>query len=68
MDGHEGGVTRTEVISNKVESLCVVLDFGVKTGKIEPVEDVVIFYFAKVFVTLGREEPRYPGTAIGYIF
>jgi hypothetical protein len=46
-------VTRTEVISNKVEGLCVVLDFRVKTGKIEPVEDVVIFYFAKVFVTLG---------------
>jgi hypothetical protein len=29
------------------------LDFGVETGEIEPVENVVIFYFAKVFVALG---------------
>jgi hypothetical protein len=46
-------VMRTEVVSNKVEGLCVVLDFGVETGEIEPVEDVVVLYFAKVFVTLG---------------
>jgi hypothetical protein len=46
-------VMRTEVISNEVESLRVVLDFGVETGEIEPVKNVVVFYFAKVLVTLG---------------
>jgi hypothetical protein len=46
-------IARTEVISNEVESLCVVLDFGVEAGKIEPVENVIVFYFAEIFVTLG---------------
>jgi hypothetical protein len=46
-------MTRTEVVSNKVESLGVVLDFGVEAGEIEPVENVIVFYFAEVFVTLG---------------
>ena len=59
---------RTEIIGNEVEGLRVVLDFGIETGEIEPVENVVIFYFAKVLIALGREEPGYPGTAIGYIF
>jgi len=45
-------ITRTEVISNEVEGLRVVLDFGVEAGEIEPVENVIIFYFAEVFVTL----------------
>lgn len=31
----------------------VVLDLGVETGKVESVEDVVLFYFAKIFVPLG---------------
>ena len=44
---------RTEIIGNEVEGLRVVLDFGVETGEIEPVENVVIFYFAKVLVALG---------------
>jgi len=46
-------ITRTEVISNEVESLRVVLDFGVEAGQIEPVENVIVLYFAKIFVTLG---------------
>ena len=46
-------VTRTEIISNEVKSLRVVLDFGVEAGEVESVEDVVLFYFAKVFVSLG---------------
>jgi hypothetical protein len=29
------------------------LDFGVEAGEIKPVKDVIVFYFAKVFVTLG---------------
>jgi hypothetical protein len=29
------------------------LDFGVEAGKVESVENVVLFYFAKVFVSLG---------------
>jgi hypothetical protein len=33
------------------------LDFGVETGEIETVEDVILLYFAKIFVTFGREEP-----------
>jgi hypothetical protein len=41
------------------------LDFGVEAGEIEPVEDVIVFHFAEIFVALGREEPRYPGTRIG---
>lgn len=45
--------TRTEVISDEVESLRVVLDFGVEAGEIEPVENVIVFYFAEVFVSLG---------------
>jgi hypothetical protein len=44
---------RTEVISDEVKSLRVVLNFGVETGEIEPIENVVILYFAKVLVTLG---------------
>lgn len=46
-------ITRTEVISDEVESLRVVLDFSVEAGEIEPVEDVIVFYFAKILVTLG---------------
>jgi hypothetical protein len=46
-------ITRTEVVSNEVESLRVVLDFGVEAGEIEPVENVVVFYLAEIFVTLG---------------
>ena len=46
-------MTRTEVISNEVEGLRVVLDFGVEAGEIEPIEDVIVFYFAEIFVTLG---------------
>lgn len=56
---------RTEVVSDEIESLRVVLDFGVEAGEIEPVEDVIFFYFAEIFVPLGREEPRYPGTRSG---
>jgi hypothetical protein len=29
------------------------LDFGVEAGEIEPVENVIVFYFAEIFVTLG---------------
>jgi len=29
------------------------LDLGVEAGEIESVEDIVLFYFAKVFVSLG---------------
>lgn len=46
-------ITRTEVISDEVESLGVVLDFGVEAGKVEPVENVVLFYFAEILVSLG---------------
>ncbi len=46
-------ITRTKVISDEVESLRIVLDFGIEAGEIEPVEDVIIFYFAEIFVTLG---------------
>ena len=46
-------IRRTEVVSNEVESLRVVLDFGVEAGEIEPVENVIVFYFAEIFVTLG---------------
>lgn len=46
-------ITRTEIISNEVESLRVVLDFGVEAGEIEPVEDVIVFYFAEIFVAFG---------------
>jgi len=42
-----------EIISNEVKSLRVVLDFGVEAGEVESVENVVLFYFAKVFVSLG---------------
>jgi hypothetical protein len=33
--------------------LRVVLDFGVEAGEIEPVENVIVFYFAEIFVTFG---------------
>jgi len=46
-------ITRTEIISDEVESLGVVLDFGVEAGKVEPVENVVLFYFAEVLISLG---------------
>lgn len=46
-------ITRTEVVSNEVESLRVILDFSVEAGEIEPVENVIVFYFAEIFVTLG---------------
>jgi hypothetical protein len=46
-------ITRTEVIGNEVKSLRVVLDFGVEAGEIEPVENVIVFHFAEIFVTLG---------------
>jgi len=46
-------IMRTKVISDEVESLRIVLDFGIEAGEIEPVEDVIIFYFAEIFVTLG---------------
>jgi hypothetical protein len=59
------GVTRTEVIGDEVEGLRVVLDFGVEAGEVEPVKNVVLFYFAKVLVSLGREEPRNPGATNG---
>jgi hypothetical protein len=29
------------------------LDLGVEAGEVEPVENVVLFYFAKVFISLG---------------
>jgi hypothetical protein len=46
-------VTRTEIISDQVESLGVILDFSVEAGEVESVENVIIFYFAEVFVSLG---------------
>ena len=48
-----GSITRTEIISDEVEGLGVVLDLGVEAGKVEPVEDVILFYFAKVLISLG---------------
>jgi hypothetical protein len=48
-----GWDARTEIISDEVESLGVILDFGVEAGEVKPVEDVVLFYFAKVLVSLG---------------
>jgi hypothetical protein len=33
--------------------LRVVLDLSVEAGEVESVEDVVLFYFTKVFVPLG---------------
>lgn len=38
----------------------VALDLGVQTSEVEPVEDVIFFYFAEVFVPLGRQEPGNP--------
>jgi hypothetical protein len=29
------------------------LDLGVEAGEVEPVENVVLFYFAKVLISLG---------------
>jgi hypothetical protein len=33
--------------------LRVVLDLGVEAGEVESVKDIVLFYFAKIFVPLG---------------
>jgi hypothetical protein len=40
------------------------LDFGVEASEIEAVENVILLDFAKIFVTLGGEEPGYPGAII----
>jgi len=46
-------VARTEIIGNEVKGLRVVLNFGVEAGEVESVENVVLLYFAKIFVSLG---------------
>jgi hypothetical protein len=40
------------------------LDFGIEASEIEAVEDVILLYLAKVLITLGGEEPGYPGAII----
>ena len=54
------GMGHTEIIRDQVQGLRIVGDFGVQSGEVEPVEDVVIFYFAKVLVAFGREKPGDP--------
>jgi hypothetical protein len=41
------------------------LHFGVEASEIEAVENVILLDFAKIFVTLGGEEPGNPGAIIG---
>lgn len=41
---------QTEIIRNQVQCLRVVRDLGVQSGEIEPIQDVILFDFAKVFV------------------
>jgi len=43
-------VSQTEIIRNQVQRLGVVCNFGVQSGKIEPIQDVILFDFAKVFI------------------
>lgn len=43
-------------ISDKVESVLVVLDVGVEAGKVEAVGEVIFIDFAEVFVTAGGDE------------
>ena len=38
----------------------IMLNIGVQAGKIEAVENVVLFDFAEVLVAFGRQEPRDP--------
>jgi len=52
--------SHTEVIRDQVQSLRVVRDLCVQSGEIEPVQDVILFYFAKVFVAFRRKEPGDP--------
>jgi hypothetical protein len=56
---------RTEIISDEVQGLCVVLDFGIEASEVEAIEDVILLDFTKILVSLGGKEPGYPGAALG---
>ena len=53
-------ISHTKVIRDQVQGLRVVCDFGVQSGEIEPIQDVILFYFAKVFVAFRRKKPGDP--------
>ena len=57
---HRIATSHTEVIRDQVQSLRVVRNLCVQSGEIEPVQDVILFYFAKVFVALRRKKPGDP--------
>ena len=50
----------TKIVRDQVKSLRIVGDFGVQPRQIEAIENVFLLNFTKVFVTLGRKEPRDP--------
>ena len=54
---------RTEIISDEVQGLCVVLYFGIEASEVESIEDVIFLNFTKILVSFGREKPGYPGAA-----
>ena len=54
---------RTEIISDEVQGLCVVLYFGIEASEVESIEDVILLNFTKILVSFGREKPGYPGAA-----
>ncbi len=43
----------TEVVSNEIQSLGIILDFGVETRKIEPIQNVILLYLAEILIPLG---------------
>lgn len=40
----------TEVIGDEIQGLGVVLNFSIKAGQVESVQDIVFFDFTKIFI------------------
>ncbi len=49
-----------EHVSNQVEGVLVVVDFGVQTRQVEAVSEVLFVDFAEVFVATGGDELERP--------
>ena len=43
-------------VSDKIESVLIILDVSVKSCQVEPVREIVLVDFAIVFVASGRDE------------
>lgn len=41
---------RTQLVCNQVESLRVISYFGIEPSEVEAIKNVVLFYFAVIFV------------------